>query len=217
MAIDPNISQLRGSYEKAGFSAPLPFGKRPALLVVDVVQAYLEPSSPLFAQDFVDAVAPNCSLIAAARAAGITVVFTCVVYSADGRDGGKFFQKVPALRSFIKGSPLGNFARGLNPQPEDVVIVKQYASAFFGTSLASTLNASGIDTVLVTGFSTSGCVRATALDALQYGFSPFVIREACADRDPRPHEANLFDLQMKYAEVVSAQWVLEKLARIAPP
>jgi len=90
----------------------------------------------------------------------------------------------------------------LQPAPHDTIITKQYASAFFGTSLAATLSAQRIDTVLVTGFSTSGCVRATALDALQHGFAPFVVREACGDRDPRPHEANLFDLSRKYAEVI---------------
>ena len=203
MADDLDTDGLNADYRQAGFGGHLPFGQRPALLVVDVVQAYLDPGSPLYAQGFVDALTVNERLVAAARAAGVPVVFTGVVYGADGRDGGLFFRKVPALRCFVKGSPLGAFPPTLQPRDGEVVVLKQYASAFFGTSLASTLTALGIDTLLITGFSTSGCVRATALDALQHGFAPFVVREACGERDTRPHEANLFDLQAKYAEVIS--------------
>ena len=133
------------------------------------------------------------------------MIFTNVEYQADGIDGGHFFRKDPALNAFVKGSPLGAFPATLQPGPRDVVVTKQYASAFFGTSLASTLHAQGVDTVLITGFSTSGCVRATALDALQHGFIPLVVRDACADRHAAPHEANLFDLQAKYAEVIGEQ------------
>ena len=95
------------------------------------------------------------------------------------------------------------FPTASQPQDGELVISKQYASAFFGTHLASTLTAMGIDTLLITGLSTSGCVRATTLDACQHGFLPFVVRDACGDRHPGPHEANLFDLQAKYAEVIS--------------
>ena len=126
-------------------------------------------------------------------------------------------EKVPALRCFVKGSPLGDFADGIAPRADETVIVKQYASAFFGTSLASTLTARGVDTVVVTGFSTSGCVRATTLDALQHGFSPFVVREACGERDARPQESNLFDLQAKYAEVIDEKRALAEMARCADP
>jgi len=194
---------LDDDYQRAGFGGTLSFGHKPALLVIDVVQAYVQPDSPLYAQGFVDALAPNIRLIEAARAAGLPVIFTNVVYSAEGRDGGLFYRKVPALRSFLKGSPLGAFPAGIAPRADEVVVSKQYASAFFGTSLVATLVAMGVDTVLVTGYSTSGCVRATALDALQHGFAPFVVREACGDRDARPQESNLFDLQNKYAQVVS--------------
>lgn len=194
---------LNADYQRAGFGARLPFGRRPALVIVDVVQAYVEPGSGLYAQGFVDAVEPNRRLVAAARAAGVPVIFTRVAFDAQGRDGGLFFRKVPALRAFLPGSPLGAFVAGVEPLDGETVVTKQYASAFFGSSLASTLTALGVDTVLVTGFSTSGCVRATALDALQHGFAPFVVREACGDRDPRVQDANLFDLQAKYAEVVA--------------
>ena len=175
--------------------------------------AYLQPTSPLYATGFVDALAPNERLVAAARAAGLPVIFTCVAYGAQGLDGGLFFRKVPALRCFLPGSPLRQFPPTLQPQPDDVVVTKQYASAFFGTSLASTLAAQKIDTLLITGFSTSGCVRASALDALQHSFAPFVVREACGERDARPQEANLFDLQAKYAEVISEAQALGRLSK----
>jgi maleamate amidohydrolase len=211
----PVVDDLNSDYQRAGFGATLPFGRKPAVIVVDVVQAYVLPGSGLYAQGFVDALDPNRRLVAAARAAGVPVIFTRVAYDTNGRDGGLFFRKVPALRAFTPGSALGAFAEGLEPLDGETVVTKQYASAFFGTSLASTLTALGIDTVVITGFSTSGCVRATALDALQHGFAPYVVREACGERDARPQEANLFDLQAKYAEVVSEVQVLEQISRCA--
>lgn len=213
---DRSAPDLDADYQGAGFGATLPFGQRPALVVVDVVQAYTRPDSRLYAPGFVDAVPANRALVAAARAAGVPVVFTRVAYDAEGRDGGLFFRKVPALRAFLPGSPQGAFVEGVEPLPGETVVTKQYASAFFGTSLASTLTALRVDTVLVTGFSTSGCVRATTLDALQHGFAPFVVREACGERDARPQEANLFDLQAKYAEVIGLERALAELARRAP-
>ena len=195
---------------KGAFDGNLPFGQRPALLIVDFVVAYLDPASPLYA-GVEDALASNERLLAAARKAGIPVLFTKVVYTPGGADGGVFYRKVPALRLFDKGSPLGAFPASLQPREGELVISKQYASSFFGTHLAATLTAQGIDTLLITGLSTSGCVRATALDACQHGFLPFVVREACGDRHPGPHEANLFDLQAKYAEVISEAEALAHL------
>ena len=183
------------------FDGHLAFGKHPALLVVDFVMAYLEPSSPLYAG--VDsALASNIRLVAVAREARIPVIFTNVVYEPGGADGGLFYRKIPALKVFDAGSPLGKFSPDLQPHEGDLVVSKQFASAFFGTQLDQKLRALGVDTLIVTGLSTSGCVRATALDALQHGFAPFVVSEACGDRHPEPHEANLFDLQAKYAEVI---------------
>ncbi len=190
-------------YEKAGFRGSLSPGNKSALVIVDVVQAYLDPTCPLYAGPSAQAaLESNIRLRAMCKTHGVPVVFTGVQYSADGRNGGMFFKKVPALKAFVAGSPFGAFPPTLTPDADDVVVIKQYASAFFGTSLASTLHALGVDTVMITGYSTSGCVRASALDALQYGFAPFVIRDACADRATGPHESNLFDLQAKYAEVI---------------
>ena len=195
------------------FDGHLSFGKRPALLIVDFVVAYLDPASPLYA-GVEDALASNERLLAAARKAGIPVIFTNVVYTPGGADGGVFYRKVPALKLFDRGSPLGAFPASLQPREGELVISKQYASSFFGTHLAATLTSNGIDTLLITGLSTSGCVRATALDACQHGFLPFVVREACGDRHPGPHEANLFDLQAKYAEVISEAQALANLAAL---
>jgi len=201
-------NDLTDNYRGA-FDGALRFGTKPALLIVDVVVAYLTPGSPLYDPAFQVALESNERLVAAARAVGLPVIFTNVVYQPGGADGGLFYRKVPALSAFQRGSAMGAFPDTLQPAEADTIVSKQYASAFFGTSLASTLAAQGIDTLLITGFSTSGCVRATALDALQHGFVPFVVREACGDRHPAPHEANLFDLQAKYAEVVSETKAIE--------
>lgn len=203
--------QLSANYAGA-FDGHLRPGTKVALLIVDVVMAYLDMASPLYATAE-PALASNERLMKIARDNGVPVIFTNVEYQADGADGGYFYRKVPALKAFLKGSPLGAFPDSLQPLPTDVVVTKQYASAFFGTSLATTLRTMGIDTLLITGFSTSGCVRASALDALQNGFIPFVVRDACADRHPAPHEANLFDLQAKYAEVVDEAEACTLLAR----
>jgi nicotinamidase-related amidase len=201
--------KLNANYA-ASFDGHLPFGKHPALLIVDVVMAYFDKASPLYA-GVEDALASNERLLSAARKAGIPIIFTNVVYEPGGANGGLFYRKLPVLNVFDAGSPLGAFPPSLQPAEGELVISKQYASAFFGTTLASTLTANRIDSVLITGLSTSGCVRATALDALQHGFAPFVVREACGDRHPAPHEANLFDLQAKYAEVISEADAIETL------
>ncbi|WP_421846867.1 N-carbamoylsarcosine amidohydrolase [Novosphingobium sp.] len=206
-------ADLSGNYAGA-FDGALPFGARPALIVIDMVEAYLQPGSPLYA-GVEDAVASAVRLVAAARECGTPVIFTNVEYQPGGADGGVFFRKVPALKVFEKGSPLGAFPEVLSPKAGDLVISKRYASAFFATHLAATLTSLGVDTLVIAGVSTSGCVRATALDACQNGFLPFVVRDACGDRHAAPHEANLFDLQAKYAEVVSEARALGLMAATA--
>jgi maleamate amidohydrolase len=203
------------NYAAGGFGLSLQPGDRPALLVVDFVQAYLVPGSPLYAAAE-PARAATEALLAAARRAGIPVAHTGVRYQRGGRDGGVFFRKVPALACFEEGArpELTAFAAGLEPRPGETVILKQYASAFFGTTLASTLTAMHVDTLLIAGVSTSGCVRASAVDACQHGFVPLVVRDAVGDRHPAPHEASLFDLQAKYAEVVSLEFAADYLRRV---
>jgi len=206
-------TDLTANYAGA-FDGHLRFGRRPALIVVDMVDAYLVPGSPLYGA-IEAAFEAAIRLTAAMRAAGHPVLFSNVEYAPGGADGGVFFRKVPALKCFERGNPLGAFPARLAPEPGDLVITKRYASAFFGTHLAATLTALAIDTLVICGTSTSGCVRATALDACQHGFIPFVVRDACGDRHPGPHEASLFDLQAKYAEVVSEVEVLALLEQRA--
>lgn len=206
-------ADLTANYAGA-FDGRLPFGQRPALVLVDLVEAYLQPGSPLYA-GIESALESAVRMTAAAREAGIPIVFTNVEYQPGGVDGGVFYRKVPALSVFQQGSPLGAFPAVLSPRDGDIVITKRYASAFFATHLAATLTALGVDTVLICGTSTSGCIRATALDACQHGFLPFVVRDACGDRHQAPHEANLFDLQSKYAEVVSEAEAKELLRGVS--
>lgn len=192
---------LLANYARA-YNTRVGFGSRPALILIDFCQGYFDPACDLYA-GVEDAMASALRVREAARAAGVPVILTNVVYHPSAIDGGRFFEKAAPLRNFIKGSPMGAFGPGLVPHEDELVVSKQYPSAFFGTSLASTLTAAGIDSVLLTGLTTSGCVRATCVDSMSHGFRTAVIAEACGDRHPAPHEANLFDMNAKYADVVS--------------
>ena len=207
------MTDLHDDYASAGFGQRLEPGRRPALVVVDLVEAYFDPAAELY-MGTDSCLASAARVLAAARSAGIPVVHTKVSFAEGGLDGGAFFKKVGALKQFVGDTPLGAIRPEVAPLPGEVVLVKQYVSAFFGTSLSSTLTAAGVDTVIVVGVSTSGCIRATAVDAIQYGFVPLVVRDAVGDRDPRPHEANLFDLQAKYAEVLGEHEILAYLQGI---
>ena len=202
---------LSHDYVTSGFNQRLGFGQTPALLVVDFVDAYLVPSSPLYA-NVENALESAERVLAGAREAGIPVIFTVVEHSEHGAGGGYFAKKVAGLKFLAEGSPLGKIAESLTPQTGESVISKKYASAFFGTNLATDLRFLGCDSVILVGLSTSGCIRATAVDAMQHGFIPLVVREAVGDRHSTPHEASLFDLDAKYADVVSDQDVLDYLA-----
>ena len=209
---------LADNYARGGFTQRLTPGRRPALLVIDFVAAYVTEGSPLFGgAGCLSAWRGAIELLTLARSARIPIVHTNVAFQAGGRDGGVFFRKVPALACFEAGrSPeLAAFASGLEPVAGETLITKQYASAFFGTSLASTLVSLGVDTLLIAGVSTSGCVRASAVDCCQHGFVPLVVRDAVGDRAPEPHAANLFDLQAKYAEVVELGAVRSYLSSLS--
>ena len=199
--------------EEAGFGRALKPNKRPALILVDFVKAYFEPGAQLY-MGLDSCLHSAARLLKAARDAGVLVVHTQVSYSEGGTDGGHFFHKIDALKHFVGNGPLGQIMPEVQPLSNEVIIVKQYASSFFGTSLSSTLQASGVDTLIITGVSTSGCVRATAVDAIQHGFIPLVCRESVGDRNDGPHEANLFDLQAKYAEVMSEESILQYLSSL---
>ena len=195
---------------KGAFDGSLGFGKAPALVLVDFVEAYFDEACPLYA-GVEDALASALRIRDAARRAGLPVFYTNVVYEPGGADGGIFFRKVPALSAFEKGNPMGNWPDGLEPAAGEFVISKQYPSAFFGTSLAATLTSNGIDTLIITGLTTSGCIRATCIDTVSHGFIPVVVADACGDRHEGPHEANLFDMNAKYADVLDEASVVAHL------
>ena len=206
-------TDLADNYQGA-FDGRLGFGERPALLLVDLTQAYFDKSCPLYA-GVEKALAAAIRIRDAARQATIPVIYTNVVYRADGSDGGVFFKKVPVLENFVSGHPMGAWAPGIQPAADEVVISKQYPSAFFGTPLDSILKDMQVDTVIITGVTTSGCIRATCVDTMSYGFIPIVVADACGDRHDAPHEANLFDMNAKYADVVSEAEVIEYLRKLS--
>jgi maleamate amidohydrolase len=201
--------ELTENYRGA-FDGSLGFGKTPALILVDFVEAYFNKDSPLYA-DVDDALSSALRIREAARAAGIPVIYSNVVYQEGGADGGVFYRKVPVLEVFVAGNPLGAWPAGLEPADDELIISKQYPSAFFGTSLAEALTADGIDTLIITGLTTSGCIRATCVDAMSHGFAPIVVADACGDRHEAPHDANLFDMNAKYADVVDEATVVAHL------
>ncbi len=211
-----DYDHLAADYRQHGLAGRVGFGQSPALLVIDFIKAYTTPGSPLYAAPGVpDAVRASQPLLTAARAAAIPIIFTTVVYASDGRDGGIFVQKVPALRQLTHDSPLVAIVDELRPQPNELVIEKKYASAFFGTHLAATLTAMRVDTLIMVGCSTSGCIRASAVDGMQHGFRVIIPRECVGDRAPEPHLANLFDIDSKYGDVVSLAEVLTYLTRLS--
>jgi nicotinamidase-related amidase len=191
-----------------GFHGRSGLGERPALIVVDVNVGFTDPASPLVC-DLDDVVAAIGRLLAAFRAAGLPVVYTTVAYDEAGRRAAAaFIEKIPALLTLEAGSPYTEIDPRIAPVEGEAVISKHFASGFFGTVLDSILAAERCDSVVVTGASTSGCVRATALDALQHGYRVAVPREAVGDRNPQAHEANLYDLDTKYADVLALDEVL---------
>ncbi|KAK6854989.1 N-carbamoylsarcosine amidase [Apiospora arundinis] len=222
------------SYQASGFGNRMGWGTRPALLLIDVCKAYWTPGSPLDLSAYPPA--KQCPdvirrLLVAARRAGVPVIWTAVEYSPDldMADAGLFWKKSKSLRVFNRGlddQGLGGWvSEDLKPLESgsdggggttrrrggEMVVKKKYTSAFFGTALASDLQVLGVDTVVLCGVSTSGCVRASALDAMQNGFRPMVVGAACGDRSEEIQNANLFDLHTKYADVVSEEEAIEHL------
>lgn len=195
---------LDQNYARAGYHARQVWGRRPALLLVDFARAYFDPASPLYGGEGCASARDHAArLLATARATATPVIFTEVRYLPGGADGGVFFRKAPALRVLEQGNPLGDLVEGLDRLPTEIMVTKQYPSAFFGTSLAASLTAMGVDTVLLTGLSTSGCVRATCVDAMSHGFITLVVSDAVGDRAEGPHQSNLFDMSAKYADLVT--------------
>ncbi len=209
------LELLESNYGETGFNKRLGFGKKPALLLIDLTEAYFREGSPLYHPRFQSALEGSLRLRQAAHNAGVPVILTRVEFKRGGIDGGMFFlkSKLPLL-CFEEGNPLGDFPLSLVVEPRDIIVTKKHASSFFGTHLAAMLTAMGVDTLLMGGVSTSGCVRATAVDTSAYGFRPMVIREAVEDRHPGPHEANLYDINAKYGDVVTEAETLSYIASL---
>jgi maleamate amidohydrolase len=195
----------RDVYDERGFGGRQGPGRRPAVVVVDFIEGFTNPESRL-ACDTADAVAATRSLLDAAREAQVPVFFTTVAYDDDDLErAANFVAKAPALATLRPGSRWVEVDARLGRRADEPVLVKLFASAFFGTELDELLRRADCDTVIVTGASTSGCVRATAVDALQYGYRVLVPREAVADRAVDAHNASLLDIDAKYGDVVSIE------------
>lgn len=192
--------------------AHLDFGKRPALLVIDLQVGFTDPQKSVMAAEMSQQIEANNRLIAAAREGAHPIIFTVIAYDhPEALDGGLWPVKAPPLRALQAGSDLVELDPRVQRRSEDLVLVKKQASAFFGTPLASVLASLGTDTVVVSGCTTSGCVRATVVDAIAHGFRPFVATETVGDRWSSAHDAALFDLAAKYAEVVPVDEILARL------
>jgi maleamate amidohydrolase len=212
----PDQAEEARFFAQRGFGLELGFGERPALLVIDLMKAFTDASLPLGANLDVQIAATN-RLLDVAHAAGYPVYFSVVTYQdADCGDAGIWGAKVKSLHGLTADSPTVALDERLHRLPSDAVFIKKYASCFFGTDLVSRLQSRRVDTVIMTGCTTSGCVRASAVDAIQYGFRPIVVRDAVGDRSKPAHDQSLFDIQAKYGDVMALAAVLEKLDERKP-
>lgn len=208
MASDTDI------YESQNFGNRLGFGEKPALLIVDFVNGFTDPAK-FGGGNIGEAIEATAPLLARCRAAGAPIAHTRVVFADDGADANLMCLKVPALTSLIEDAPESRIVDALAPRPGEIVVRKRVPSAFFGTDLAPALARHRVDTVMVAGCTTSGCVRASVLDALCHGFRPMVVRDCVGDRALGPHEANLFDMGQKYADIVTSAEAMAALPAIA--
>ena len=205
--------QAQEVYAKAGLGASVTLGSRPAVLVIDFSCGFTDPECSL-GSDMTEAVEQTKRLLDAARAKGLPVIYTTIGFDSSLKDGGLWMQKVPSLADLQIGGKWVEIDPRLEPREDETIVMKKGASGFFGTNLASILVSQGVDTVVLCGATTSGCVRGTAVDLLQYGWPTIVPRECVADRAKAPHEANLFDIQAKYADVVSVEDALAYLESV---
>ncbi len=197
-------------YTRSGIGNRMGFGDRAGIVVVDLQNGFTDASCPV-GGNLDHVVAATRRVLAAARAGGLPVAFTVIAFQEGTLEGEPWLRKMPGLRELVEGTKWCDVDARLEPRPEELVVHKRAASAFFGTHLASFLAASGVDTLIVTGCVTSGCVRATVIDAVSYGYRAIVPRECVGDRAQGPHEWNLFDIDAKYADVEPLERVLEQL------
>jgi nicotinamidase-related amidase len=195
-------ARLRQEFRDKGFGSRVGFGLRPALLAVDFITGFTDLRSPL-AGELDGQLAATNRLLEPARAAGIPVVFSTVAYDAELQEAGIWIRKIPANSWLVEGSEWVEVDKRLEQRPNETTLVKKYASCFFGTDLAARLVSRRVDTLIITGCTTSGCVRATAVDSCSFGFHTIVVEEAVGDRAALPHVASLFDIDAKYGDVVA--------------
>ena len=201
-------------FKQRGFGLRIGFGERPALVVIDMLKAFTDPSMMLGANldAQVEAIKP---LLAVARERKFPTIFSTVIYEdADFKDAGIWALKQKGVVTLKAGTNGVEVDPRLDFRKTDTLLVKKYASCFFGTDLVPRLLAHRVDTLIITGCTTSGCVRATAVDACQNGFRPMVVREAVGDRSVSAHNQSLFDLDAKYADVVSLDETLQYLRSV---
>jgi nicotinamidase-related amidase len=206
--------QAREVYARARLGESVTLGSRPAVLVVDFSCGFTDPACGL-GSDLTAEVEATRRLLDVARSKGLLVVFTTIGFEPSLEDGGLWPQKAPGLAELQLGGPWVEIDPRLERREGEPVVLKKGASGFFGTNLASILVSHGIDSVILCGATTSGCIRATAIDLLQYGWPTLVPRECVGDRAQAPHEANLFDIQAKYADVVGVDDALAYLESVA--
>jgi maleamate amidohydrolase len=203
--------EMSDIYRQQNFGNRIGFGRSSALLIVDFTVGFNDPK--LFGGGNIDAaVQRSVRLLEFFRDRRLPVAFTRVVYADDGSDAGVFCLKAPNLRTLTERAPAGQVVPELKPLDGELVVRKTQASAFFGTGLAPWLVQRGCDTVVVIGCTTSGCVRASVVDALSHNFRPIVARDCVGDRALAPHEANLFDMAQKYADVLERDEIIAALA-----
>lgn len=197
-------NRLRAEFKEKGLGGRMGFGSRPALVVVDVIRGFTEAQSPL-ASDLDTQVEATQRLLALARKVGLPVVFSTVAYDADLQEAGKWIKKIPSNNWLVEGSQWVEVDERMDRRDNEMLLVKKYASCFFGTDLAARLISRDVDTVILVGCTTSGCIRATAVDSCSYGFNTIVVEEGVGDRADLPHLASLFDIDSKYGDVVSLE------------
>jgi nicotinamidase-related amidase len=205
--------QARQVYEQARLGQSFTRGQSPGVLVIDFSCGFTDATCSLGA-DMTPEIEATRKVLDAARDKGLPVVFTTIGFEPHGKDGALWIEKAPSLLDLELRGKWVEIDPRLDPQPDEVTIMKKGASGFFGTNLASVLNVQRVDTVILCGATTSGCIRATAIDLMQYGWPAIVPRECVGDRAQAPHEANLFDIQAKYGDVVSLEEALEYVASV---
>jgi maleamate amidohydrolase len=200
-------------YERAQLGQSVTLGGRPAVLVVDFSRGFTDPECTM-GSDLTQEVEATNRLLAVAREHEIPIIFTTIGFEPNLKDGSLWLEKAPGLGDLIVGSKWVEIDPRLERREKETVILKKGASAFFGTNLPSILVSQGVDTIVLCGATTSGCIRATAIDLLQYGYPTLVPRECVGDRAQGPHEANLGDIQAKYADVVPIEDALSYLESV---